>query len=42
MAENTDPGSWLRLATSGGQRQPGWRLTPDRRFRLVVNRQPLQ
>jgi hypothetical protein len=37
MAENTVPGSGLRLATSDGQREPGWRLTPDRRLRLVVS-----
>jgi len=27
----------LRLATSNGQREPGWRLTPDRRLLLVVS-----
>jgi hypothetical protein len=37
MAENTVPGSGLRLASSAGQREPGWRLTPDRRLHLVVS-----
>jgi hypothetical protein len=28
----------LWLVTSSGQREPDWRLTPDRRVRLVVSR----
>jgi len=27
----------LRLVISNGRREPGWRLTPDRRLRLVVS-----
>jgi len=42
MAENTVPGSGLRLARSDGQLEPGWRLTPNRRLRLVVSQaQPI-
>ena len=37
MAENTIPGSGLRLVTSDGQREPGWRLTPHRRPLLVIS-----
>jgi len=37
MAENIVPGPRLRLATSDGERGPGWRLTPERRLRLVAS-----
>jgi hypothetical protein len=37
MAENTVQRPPLHLAASNGQRQPSWRLTPDRRLLLVIS-----